>query len=59
MRLFAVSLSLLLALTTQVMARNWALLIGVSRYPYVAQLQGPRNDVTIMWRLLKTKDFHE
>ncbi|WP_316195621.1 MULTISPECIES: caspase family protein [unclassified Bradyrhizobium] len=57
MRFFSIAFGLLLLLTTESSARNWALLIGVSGYPYISQLQGPRNDVTIMWRLLKTKGF--
>ncbi|MGY3591491.1 hypothetical protein ACVIGB_008930 [Bradyrhizobium sp. USDA 4341] len=57
MRISAIAFGLLLLFTTEASARNWALLIGVSGYPEISQLQGPRNDVTIMWRLLKTKGF--
>lgn len=57
MRICAMAFGLLLLLTTESSARNWALLIGVSGYPYISQLQGPRNDVTIMWRLLNTMGF--
>ena len=40
-------------------AERHALLIGVSDYdnPNIRDLHGPRNDVTMMWRLLKTQRF--
>jgi hypothetical protein len=39
-------------------AKDRALLIGVADYdnnPSIADLQGPRNDVTLMWRALKAR----
>jgi hypothetical protein len=47
-------------------ARNFGLLVGVSGYPaapdgkaLIRPLQGPRNDVTVMWRLLRSNGFSD
>ncbi|MFO0993393.1 MAG: caspase family protein [Hyphomicrobiales bacterium] len=45
-------------LTSTVEAKTIALLVGVADYDEangIRDLQGPRNDVTIMWRLLKSR----
>lgn len=56
----------LLGLAGPVGARNLALLVGVSGYPkdpagnvVIRPLQGPRNDVTVMWRLLRANGFQD
>jgi hypothetical protein len=51
--------SALVATAHPASARGRALLIGVSDYdnPAIAHLRGPRNDVTIMWRLIKNAGF--
>ncbi|MGE4253532.1 MAG: caspase family protein, partial [Parvibaculaceae bacterium] len=60
LRSFCVALAAFMALMVgEAHAERHALLIGVSDYdnPNIRDLHGPRNDVTMMWRLLKTQSF--
>jgi hypothetical protein len=56
---FALVMLLLAATANSACARELALLIGVSGYDKVTPLLGPRNDVVVMWRLLKEQGFKD
>lgn len=55
----AAAFALLLVLALPAWAENRALLIGVSAYdnPKIRPLNGPRNDVILLWRTLQQRGF--
>jgi hypothetical protein len=57
----SLGLSFLVAAGHATRAREFALLIGVAGYdsPAFVHLHGPRNDVTIVWRLLRIAGFKD
>jgi hypothetical protein len=56
---FALVILLLATAANSVSARELALLIGISAYDNITHLTGPRNDIAVMWRLLKEQGFKE
>jgi len=55
-----VAFLLFVAFTQHAMAKNYALLVGVSQYPNLAakfQLEGPANDMRLMRNVLQKKGF--
>ncbi len=57
--LFAALIAVIAVTAGEAKAERYALLIGVSDYDNenIRDLHGPRNDVAMMWRRLKTQNL--